>query len=257
MEKKRVLITVLAVDGVGQMDFLDLGYEAGKLSQDPECPFEIHVSKGENVKPAELAWNISCRTALEKGYDYLMFWDHDQEPPHNWVNLLGLIDSDPSYGVVAGDTLMWRTDLRLDHRLCHIQILDDGEKYTFCREPISRTNPFVLEGAVSQGAGMTIRREVLERLGENWFVKTTKPDGTRLNGADINFCRKVRDAGFKIVVDPRVMIDHCKMVRLFDIEELIFERVKEALEAREDNESQGDPSSPEENLPGVCVQGVK
>ncbi len=253
VEKKKVLICVLAVDGIGQMDLAEMAFEAGDLKNNPDHPFTYGFSRGENMKPAELAWNSACQTMLDNGYDYLMFWDHDQEPPHNWHWILRLIDSDESYGVAVGDTLMWRPDFPINHRLCHIQILETSDHYEFLRGPLDPGNPFILQGAVGQGAGMVIRRKVLETLGKNWFERSFHDNGVRKNGADINFCRKVRDAGFKVVVDPRVKIEHKKTIGLFEVEEYCQARIKEALEDRESTESQRNLSPVEENLPGVCV----
>jgi hypothetical protein len=54
-------------------------------------------------------------------------------------------------------------------------------------------------------AGMLIRRHVLEAIGDPWF--TPAADAVGLN-EDINFCRKVRAAGFQIWCDPAAPLGH-------------------------------------------------
>jgi hypothetical protein len=54
-------------------------------------------------------------------------------------------------------------------------------------------------------AGMLIRRRVFEAIGDPWF--TPAPDAVGLN-EDINFCRKVREAGFTLWCDPAALLGH-------------------------------------------------
>lgn len=56
------------------------------------------------------------------------------------------------------------------------------------------------------GAGahfMLIRRDVLEKIGSNWYQCTRSGAGE-----DYDFCRKVKDAGFKIYADFSVYTGH-------------------------------------------------
>jgi GT2 family glycosyltransferase len=54
-------------------------------------------------------------------------------------------------------------------------------------------------------AGMLIRRRVFDAIDDPWF--TPAPDAVGLN-EDINFCRKVRAAGFQIWCDPAALLGH-------------------------------------------------
>ena len=54
-------------------------------------------------------------------------------------------------------------------------------------------------------AGMLIRREVLEAVGDPWF--TPSPNSEGLN-EDLHFCQKVRDVGFGIYCDPQISLGH-------------------------------------------------
>lgn len=54
-------------------------------------------------------------------------------------------------------------------------------------------------------AGMLVKRHVFDAIGDPWF--TPAADATGLN-EDINFCRKVREAGFRIWCDPAALLGH-------------------------------------------------
>lgn len=54
-------------------------------------------------------------------------------------------------------------------------------------------------------AGMLVRRRVFDAVEDPWF--TPAQDAIGLN-EDIHFCRKVRDAGFKIWCDPAALLGH-------------------------------------------------
>lgn len=62
--------------------------------------------------------------------------------------------------------------------------------------------PFTVE--VAGTAGMLVRREVFDAIGYPYFEST---DGLYLN-EDIEFSRKVRAAGFDLLVDPDAHIGH-------------------------------------------------
>lgn len=55
-------------------------------------------------------------------------------------------------------------------------------------------------------AGMLVKREVIEAVGDPWF--TPSPVGL---GEDLEFCRKVREAGFDIHCDPTIMLGHTSL----------------------------------------------
>lgn len=54
-------------------------------------------------------------------------------------------------------------------------------------------------------AGMLVKRRVFDAIDDPWF--TPAPDATGLN-EDLNFCRKVREAGFQIWCDPAALLGH-------------------------------------------------
>lgn len=64
-------------------------------------------------------------------------------------------------------------------------------------------------------SGMLIRRRVLERLEQPWFeLGHREGDGNRVS-EDVNFCRKAKEAGFKIHVDMAVRLGHIAPVTIW------------------------------------------
>lgn len=53
-------------------------------------------------------------------------------------------------------------------------------------------------------AGLLVRRHVLDAIGDPWFENSR---GTVIND-DLEFCRKIREAGFKIYVDTEAYLGH-------------------------------------------------
>lgn len=72
---------------------------------------------------------------------------------------------------------------------------------------VSKPLPTQLFEAASCGTGvMLIRTSVFENILVPWF-EFEYVDGERI-GEDVNFCRKAREAGFKICVDPTIPVRH-------------------------------------------------
>ena len=67
--------------------------------------------------------------------------------------------------------------------------------------------PFEVEAT---GSLALIRREVLEAVGDPWFGTSNG-----LQNEDLNFCRRVRELGYKIMVDPRIIVGHIGAVIAF------------------------------------------
>jgi hypothetical protein len=69
-------------------------------------------------------------------------------------------------------------------------------------EDIPEHGMFEVDAAGS--AGMLVRREVLDTIGDPWFEST---NGTVLN-EDVIFCRKARAAGFRVFATADVVMGH-------------------------------------------------
>lgn len=60
------------------------------------------------------------------------------------------------------------------------------------------------------GSAMLVKRHVLDALGDPWFQTS---DG--MVNEDMDFCKRVREAGFKVYIDPTVSIGHIGSATIF------------------------------------------
>lgn len=60
-------------------------------------------------------------------------------------------------------------------------------------------------------AGMLIRERVLEEIGDPWFENADREHATE----DLEFCRKIRDAGYPIHADMNVLLGHTGLVTIW------------------------------------------
>lgn len=64
------------------------------------------------------------------------------------------------------------------------------------------------------GAGFTlVKREVFEKIASGWYDLGAEEDGFK-HGEDWSFCVRVRQAGYKIILDPSVRLGHLKYLVL-------------------------------------------
>lgn len=62
----------------------------------------------------------------------------------------------------------------------------------------------LIEVPATGSAGMLIRRHVLDELGPPWFENS---NGLTID-EDVEFCRKAREAGFRVMIDVDTQIGH-------------------------------------------------
>jgi len=77
----------------------------------------------------------------------------------------------------------------------------EGEYRPFAYDEIPE-EPFEVYAAGT--GGMLVRRHVLDAIGDPWF--TTRGDD--IQNEDLEFCRRVRDAGYAIHCDPHAEMGH-------------------------------------------------
>ena len=82
----------------------------------------------------------------------------------------------------------------------------DGRKYPhyFHLDMTELPEDGLHEVHAAGSAGMLVRKHVLDDIGDPWFEN---PHGTVIND-DLEFCRKIRDAGYKIYLDTEVQMTH-------------------------------------------------
>lgn len=178
--------------------------DAARFSEFWSCVLRLKVPVGsvkENVIGGDWcsARNELAQRCIDEEYDYLWFMDDD----HSFANdiLQGLLESAINY------------DLPVVNPLCTTRTAP-FHLVTFAANPdpesTDRYLPISLDGLPGEGiveleaggcAGMLIRRDVLEALGDNWFEYTDKSE-------DILFCEKAKAAGFGIFADLSCRLGH-------------------------------------------------
>lgn len=83
------------------------------------------------------------------------------------------------------------------------KIGDDGHVAFEPYRPAALPQEGLMEVHSSGTAGMLVRKHVLDKIGDPWF--TTTGD---MQNEDLEFCRKIREAGFKILVDTEAWLGH-------------------------------------------------
>jgi glycosyltransferase involved in cell wall biosynthesis len=171
---------------------------SSEMSRLSELGITEHAVVFNTSFPLDLSRNQLCRQALETGADYLLFLDADMVYPRDFIYDLIRADVDvisplyfkkvPPYAAV-----------------CAYRRSDDRQLLV----PLMKYERGLVEVDVTGCGGMLIRREVLEKVGSPWFAYDIyKPTGEMTVSEDVTFCEKVQQAGFKVMVDTRIVAGH-------------------------------------------------
>lgn len=144
--------------------------------------------------PIDEARNLLAQTAIDNGAKYLLMLDDDTAPPQSTVTrLLSILDSD-SMAMVAGGIYFSREKAPQP-----IVFKKEGGGPTW-----DWTYGDIFECS-SIGTGcMMIKTELFTKLEKPWFKTDIENNMTD----DIYFCRKVKNAGYKIMADGGVVCIH-------------------------------------------------
>jgi hypothetical protein len=159
-----------------------------------------NVLKGENQKPFD--------GKLE--YDYIMWIDSDQAfHPHQFEKLLKA-DKD----IVAGLYLMedGKQYATVEKRNQE-HFLSNGT-YEFLTPETAKDKEDLVEVDYTGMGFMLVKKGVFEALSYPWF----KPIEYRFENSivdfamdDVSFCHLAKEKGFKVLVDPKVIVGHEKL----------------------------------------------
>jgi len=172
----------------------------------------------QHQRPHAQARNSIVETFLEYPADYLLFIDTDMMlHPDTALTLFRRMERNPEIGILSAVCFMRNYEDPVpaffsdNGRVCGNKLFqfykshqhisrENGDFY--CHPEIGDKECLLEVGSVG-AACLLIRREVLEKVKEPWFVFNS--DGL---GEDMNFCNKAKENGFRIFVDFSVMCGH-------------------------------------------------
>ena len=147
-------------------------------------------------------------------YDYMMWIDSDQVWTPAQVYQLMSHDRDIMSGVyVTADG--FHTTICEKHDPEYFRKNGRWQK-TNLQEIVEKRGGIFMAESVGFGF-ILIKRGVFEKLNYPWFTQVPEElpgGGIDIPSEDVSFCRKAFDAGFKIWVDPTVIVGHTKSVTL-------------------------------------------
>lgn len=144
--------------------------------------------------PIDEARNLLAKTAIEHQSKYLFFIDDDTAPPQNALTrLIATLDSKPEAMVAAG---IYFSREKSPQPLVFKQE-GGGPSWDWAYGEVFECS------SIATGC-MLVKTEIFKKLEEPWF----KTDPSQNLTDDIYFCRKVREAGFKIFADGGVIPIH-------------------------------------------------
>ena len=181
MSTPKVLLTVPCTGSLRK----ELAAAIMCMTRDPRCSVDVRF---QSERPYEHSLNLLARQAADGEYDFWLTFDDDQCPITNPLDLVEL-----NLDVVSCPAPIWMPD-KSPHYPVVWNAFDDlgGENYR-AHQPMSGLQEV---GIVGSGA-LLITRRVFESL-ERPFLIDWDAAGRKLAGPDIAFCRRAREAGFKI-----------------------------------------------------------
>lgn len=176
--------------------------DAGRYTMFSVCVSQLKHPPGSGIDWAlhtdiVQARNHLIRRALDDGRQWVFFLDDDHVFQGDL--LMRLLDHDkPVVGALY---------LRRNHPFSPCAFSHRDEEGLYAAIDLSTLpREGLLQVQAVGTSGMLIRREVLEAVGDPWF--SYGMHGEMNASEDINFCEKVRAAGFEVYVDLAAQLGH-------------------------------------------------
>jgi GT2 family glycosyltransferase len=163
------------------------------------CTLNTHGSKIGTLRASalHLARESFAERCMRENAEYLCFIDTDMEFPSN------LIDQLLSHNLPIVSAMCFKKNAPFAPAFFSKLWFDEkkimkAQIYDFNEVP---KQLFEVEGVGM--AAIIIRREVFENTPRPWFAPYPYA------GEDVSFCMRARNAGYKIYIDPSMIIEHC------------------------------------------------
>lgn len=201
------------------------------------APYNLYLAMPAR-KPIENNRNMIVKEFLEfePKMDYLMMMDDDIVPPIDVFNLVDYLD-DPDIDIIGGPCFGYKNESVIPFALEYYRDDEDGH-------PRYRPKEFQpgeqLTEVDALGTGhIIISREVLEHPDmKHPFKNYYDEDGIRYEGLDLSFCRRAKEAGFKVWTHLKYACSHWVEQDLKEI----YKGLVGARELREIRKGVGDAS---------------
>jgi hypothetical protein len=187
---KYIAVCTPARDMVHTMFTYDLVNMVANHTLNTNDAISLKISQGTLIanQRAEL-----CLDAMREKCTHVLFIDSDMRFPHDMIERLLQHDLD----IVATNCARRRMPTGPTAQIYK----DNGERELVYTMPESTGLQEV--GSVGMGV-MLIKANVFAKLAEPWFETPWRHDKRGYIGEDVFFCKKARDAGFKIWIDHDV-----------------------------------------------------
>lgn len=184
----------------------ELAYGVHKMIMASDLPF---VFEDPQITRGQPASDVRCRIVkryLHTSCGFLIMIDNDESPFHDLVDIVKA-----NKDVVGCPAITKQNGILQWQAYSAYEKEGKGYKSTDLDALVDPPD-FLERDAVGSGC-IIIKRRVLEGM-KAPFVDVFNKDGERVRGYDLNFCRRVKEAGFKIFTTPKKRCEHFKCIGL-------------------------------------------
>lgn len=170
------------------------------LAKPPNSELNFQYFWGYNVEQVR---NIMVSYCLRNRFDYMLSVDSDIILNHDTLQKL-LNCQDQTAAVSSGVYIQRKEGLKIPE--VYVNDPHTGGQNNISIEMVQQ-DAIIEVAAVGFGCCL-VRKDVFERVGNPWFVYHSNIDFDKVVSEDVDFCVKATNAGYRIVVDTSIKLQH-------------------------------------------------